>query len=340
MTTARLKRAVTLEDVARAAGVSRATASRVVRADKGVGEEKAQAVRRAVAELGYVPNSAARMLVTRRTDTIALVVPEPDYLIFTDPFFARIAMSVSRALRDEDIQLVILFADSDDASRRATGFLRDGRVDGAIIVSHHKIPRQIEAFASSPLPVVFVGRPFVDDPPPSWVDVDNIEGGRIAARRLLEVNVSRPAVITGSQDMTAGRDRLDGFLDVMGRSGIDPVVVEGRFTAASGREAARQLLPSIRSGAVDGVFVSSDPMALEALSLWRENGVHIPDDLKVVGFDDNEGAALASPALTTIVNPAEELGAAAARMVIDIRADQWDGEPVVLSTRLVPRVSG
>ena len=330
---------ITLEDVARHAGVSRATASRVVRGDAGVVDDKIEAVRRAVAELGYVPNQAARQLVTRRTDTIALMVPEPDFFVFTDPFFARIAISVSRTFAREDVQLVTAFAHSAGISNRAGAFLRDGRVDGAIIVSHHRAPELMDAYLSSPIPIVFVGRPFVENPPKAWVDVDNVKGGVLAARRLLEAGVRHPAIITGTLDIAAADDRLQGFRAELAKTGITPVEVEGHFTSESGEEAGKELLPAIEAGAVDGVFISSDPMAFAAMRVWQAAGIRIPEDLRVVGFDDVDRAVTFDPPLTTLVNPAEELGSAAARMIREIAEGTWDGEPVMLDTRLVERRS-
>ena len=330
---------ITLEDVARRAGVSRATASRVVRGDAGVAEEKVTAVRTAVAELGYVPNLAARQLVTRKTDAIALMVPEPDFFVFTDPFFARIAVSVSRALAEDDVQLLTAFAHSAGSSNRAAAFLRDGRVDGAIIVSHHRAPELMDTYLSSPIPVVFVGRPFIENPPRSWVDVDNFHGGVLAARRLLDAGVRHPAIVTGPLDMDAADARLRGFRSELAREGRVPVEVEAGFTSESGERAGRELLPAIEAGAVDGVFVSSDPMAFAAMRVWQSAGLRIPEDLRVVGFDDVEAAATSDPPLTTIVNPAEELGRAAARMVQQRVEGTWDGEPVMLGTRLVERHS-
>lgn len=330
---------ITLEDVARHAGVSRATASRVVRGDAGVADDKIEAVRRAVAELGYVPNSAARMLVTQRTDTVALMIPEPDLLVFTDPFFARIAISLSRVLAASDIQLVTAFADSANGSKRAAAFLRDGRVDGAIVVSHHRIPEQLDSYLSAPLPVVFIGRPFIEDPPPCWVDVDNLEGGRIAARRLIEAGVKRPAIITGPLDMVAASDRLLGFREVLSAQGMVPFEAEARFTPASGEAAADELAPLIAAGDIDGVFVSSDPMALAAMRVWKSHGIRIPEDLRVIGFDGTEAAAEGIPALTTIDNPAEEMGRAAARMLREMSDGTWNREPILLPTRLIARES-
>ena len=151
--------AVRLEDVARAAGVSRATASRVVRGDTRVSPQKVRAVQRAVKELNYRPNRAARSLVTRRTDTIALIVPEPDQRIFSDPFFSSVVQAVVSSLDDTDVQLVLAFADKEGHHQRLRPFLYDGHVDGAIVTSHHQIPGQVETFMHAPIPIVFIGRP-------------------------------------------------------------------------------------------------------------------------------------------------------------------------------------
>ena len=312
--------------------------SPLVRIDKR-GRAHLAAVERAVKELGYVPNSAARMLVTQRTDTVALMIPEPDLLVFTDPFFARIAICLSRVLAASDIQLVTAFADSANGSKRAAAFLRDGRVDGAIVVSHHRIPEQLDSYLSAPLPVVFIGRPFIEDPPPCWVDVDNLEVGRIAARRLIEAGVKRPAIITGPLDMVAASDRLLGFRELLSAQGMVPFEAEARFTPASGEAAADELAPLITAGDIDGVFVSSDRMALAAMRVWKSHGIRIPEDLRVIGFDGTEAAAEAIPALTTIDNPAEEMGRAAARMLREMSDGTWNREPILLPTRLIARES-
>lgn len=330
---------ITLEDVARAAGVSRATASRVVRGEKIVGDEKVAAVMNAVAELGYVPNVAARQLVTRRANTVALIIAEPDLIVFTDPFFARIAIVLSRALGEKDVQLVTAFPDSVGGFRRMVSFLREGRVDGAIIVSHHKDARQIAAYADSPIPVVFIGRPLVEDPPASWVDLDNVEGGRLAAGALLDAGVRSPAIVTGTMNMVASKDRLAGFRAAMKEKGLRPLEVTGQFSPEAGERAAEQLVPKIRAGEVDGVFFSSDPMALAGMRVFRSQGISIPEDVRVIGFDDIDASASASPPLTTIENSARELGRAAVDMLTAIRQGTWDGEPVLIGTRLVKRES-
>ncbi|MDU0347463.1 LacI family DNA-binding transcriptional regulator [Actinomyces sp. MRS3W] len=329
----------TLEDVARAAGVSRATASRVVRGDAGVTAKKTKAVQAAVASLGYIPNSAARALVSHRTGTIAVIIPEPDQMIFSDPFLTRTVQAISRDLDAVDIQLVMAFADRAGHGRRTAKYLRNGSVDGAIVISHHRFSGQVEAFMSAQIPVVFIGRPVARDTPGSWVDLDNISAGRIAAERLLACGVRRPAIITGPLDMVAAHDRLQGFREVMGREGIDPVLLEGAFTADSGRAAGEALAPRIESGEVDGVFSSSDLMGLEAMAAWQARGLRVPEDVRLVSCDNSPEAATANPPLTSIENPSDVLAGAAIEMLQQILDETWDGQPVLVPARLVVRQS-
>lgn len=329
---------VTLEDVARAASVSRATASRVVRGERGVSAERVQAVRRAVEDLGYVPNRAARSLVTRRTDTIALVVPEPEVRIFSDPFFALTVQAISRALEDASVQLVMAFADRLGGHGRLKGFLHDGHVDGAIVASHHNIHGQSEAFVEAPIPVVFIGRPLLARPTDAFVDVDNLEGGRLAARRLWETGRRHPAIITGTLDMVAAQDRREGFVSEWGSHGVEVVEAAGDYTRESGERAARELTPAIRAGRVDSVFCSSDLMSRGALAAWRELGVAVPGEVALVSFD-NFRAEETDPPLTTVDNPVADMGVAAVRMLRDLMEGHATQQPVRLAAHLVVRAS-
>lgn len=329
----------TLEDVARAAGVSRATASRVVRGDGGVSPKKTKAVQAAITALGYVPNSAARALVSSRMNTVAVVIPEADEMVFTDPFIVRTVQAVSRELDAADIQLIMAFADHAGSGRRTANYLRTGSVDGVIVISHHRFSGQVEALMSAQIPVVFVGRRLAQEPPQSWVDIDNTEVGRMAARHLLDHGAKRPSIITGPLDMVSAHDRLVGFHEVMGEQGVSPLVLEGAFTAESGRAAGEALAPRIESGETDAVFACSDLMALAAMEAWRRRGIVVPRDVKIVSCDNSPDAVRAEPPLSSLENPAEVLGARATQMLLEILAGSWDGEPVMLATGLVERES-
>lgn len=337
----------TLEAVAARAGVSRATVSRVVNGSDGVREPLAERVRRAVDELGYVPNQAARSLVTRRHDAIAVIVAEPETRVFADPFFARQLRGISKELTAHDNQLVLLLTEDRDDHARVGRYLAGGHVDGALVFSLHIDDPLPELIRKAGLPTVFGGRPDSGGGPDgvAYVDSDNRGGARDAVRHLLGLGRGRIAHITGALDQTSAVDRLDGFRDV--RVDTDPgLVVEGDFTAASGERAMRELLG--RRPDLDAVFAANDLTAAGALRVLREHGRRVPDDVAVVGFDDMQPIAeQTEPPLTTVRQDIEGMGRLMARLLLrdldhpattDEDADVVPSS-VVLPTTLVRRAS-
>ncbi|MFD7699872.1 LacI family DNA-binding transcriptional regulator [Streptomyces caelestis] len=306
----------TLEAVAARAGVSRATVSRVVNGSDGVRERLAERVRRAVEELGYVPNQAARSLVTKRHDAVAVIVAEPETRVFADPFFARQLRGISKELTAHDNQLVLLLTEDRDDHARVGRYLAGGHVDGALVFSLHIDDPLPELIQRAGLPTVYGGRPDGNGGRRGvgYVDSDNRGGARDAVRHLLGLGRSRVAHITGALDQTAAVDRLDGFRDVM--ADADPrLVVEGDFTPAGGERAMRQLLD--RCPDLDAVFAGNDLMAAGALRVLREHGRRVPDDVAVVGFDDMLPIAeQTEPPLTTVRQDIEEMGRLMARLLL------------------------
>ena len=170
--------AATIEEVAAAAGVSRSTVSRVVNGSTAVSPSALESVKRAIAELNYVPNRAARSLASRQTHAIALVVPEDTTRFFGDPFFAAIVSGINARVSRSDYVLNLFIA-SDDPGDKTTSYVRSGSVDGAIIVSHHTSDLFIDRIAAA-VPVVYGGRPVRERERDYYVDVDNVRGGREA----------------------------------------------------------------------------------------------------------------------------------------------------------------
>ncbi|MEU9116193.1 LacI family DNA-binding transcriptional regulator [Streptomyces sp. NPDC048483] len=337
----------TLEAVAARAGVSRATVSRVVNGGTGVRAAVRERVRQAVAELGYVPNSAARSLVTRRTGAVAVIIAEPETRVFSDPFFGRQLRGISRELSAADTQLLLLFVDHRDDYDRIGRYLAAGHVDGALMFSLHgdgPLPAMAERAG---LPTVYGGRPGWPgadrEPRPLYVDTDNRDGARQAVRHLLARGRRRIAVITGPLDQTSAVDRLDGYRDALGTADPDPhLIADGRFTAQGGEHAMAQLLDAAPD--LDAVFACSDLMANGALRTLRAHGRRVPHDVAVVGYDDLEPAAWADPPLTTVRQDVEEMGRLMARLLLGrlgIReTESGDLTPVIMEARLVVRESG
>lgn len=336
----------TLEAVAARAGVSRATVSRVVNGGDGVREPLVERVRRAVEELGYVPNQAARSLVTRRHDAVAVVIAEPETRVFADPFFALQLRGISKELTANDSQLVLLLTEGRDDHARVARYLAGGHVDGALVFSLHLDDPLPGLIHGAGVPTVFGGRPGWGDGVREavYVDCDNRGGARQAVRHLIGLGRTRIAHITGALDQTSAVDRLDGFRDVM--ADADPALVaQGDFTPAGGERAMRELLE--RRPDLDAVFVANDLSALGALRVLREHGRRVPDDVAVIGFDDMLPIAeQADPPLTTVRQDIEEMGRLMARLLIrglEGRVAPEDTAPeasgVVLPTTLVRRAS-
>ena len=337
----------TLEAVAARAGVSRATASRVVNGGAGVRGPVAARVRKAIAELGYVPNQAARTLVTRRNDAVAVVVAEPEARFFSDPFFARQVRGISRELAAHESQLVLLLTDGGSDSERVGRYLAGGHVDGALIFSLHTDDSLSGLARSAGVPVVVGGRPTWPDQDAArrtlYVDCDNRGGARDAIRHLVGLGRRRIAHIAGPLDQSASVDRLNGFRDVLPDTAT-ALIAEGDFTRDGGARAMTALLE--RSPDLDGVFAASDVMASGALRVLRASGRRVPDDVAVVGFDDMVSIAeLTDPPLTTVRQDIEEMGRLMARLLLRTLDPQADGHGVpalssiVTPTRLVFRAS-
>lgn len=327
----------TLEQVAAVAGVSRATVSRVVNGSPKVLPDTVAAVERAIVQLGYVPNRAARALVTRRTDSVAIVVPEPDSRVFSDPFFAGILRGVSLTLAPTSSQLVLLIEPAEGDDQRLLRYLRGGHVDGAIVVSHHGRDNVLQELAQLPLPIVFSARPLGVDVPVASVDVDNVAGARTAVEHLLSIGRRKIGTITGPLDMTAGLDRLTGYKDVMKKAGLPELVAYGDFTADGGEQAALRLLDEHPE--LDGLFVASDLMATAALRVLSQRGRRVPEDVAVVGFDDSVMATTTTPKLTTVRQPVERLGARLAEIVLAKINGAELTSPEIYDTELVIRDS-
>ncbi|MEV6615909.1 LacI family DNA-binding transcriptional regulator [Streptomyces sp. NPDC051051] len=341
----------TLEAVAARAGVSRATVSRVVNGGDGVREPLVERVRRAVDELGYVPNQAARSLVTRRHDAVAVVIAEPETRVFADPFFALQLRGISKELAAHDNQLVLLLTEGRDDHVRVARYLAGGHVDGALVFSLHVDDPLPGLIRGAGVPTVFGGRPGWGDGTCDvrYVDSDNRGGAREAVRHLVGLGRTRVAHITGPLDQTSAADRLQGFRDVRGDA--DPrLVVESDFTPGGGERAMRELLD--RCPDVDAVFAANDLTASGVLRVLRERGLRVPEDVAVVGFDDMVPLAeQTDPPLTTVRQDIEEMGRVMTRLLLrgpdrrDTAGSAPDsGEPaapngLVLPTTLVRRAS-
>ncbi|ASW54225.1 LacI family DNA-binding transcriptional regulator [Plantactinospora sp. KBS50] len=336
----------TLDAVAARAGVGRGTVSRVVNGSPQVSPEARAAVQAAIDELGYVPNRAARALVTQRTDSVALVVSESGDRVFGEPFFAGIVRGISSALLETPMQLWLAMAQSPAERERMEHHLTSQHVDGVLLLSLHDDDPLPALLEQRGLPAVLGGRPAwmlqPGAPPAYFVDVDNVGGARQAVEYLLARGRRRVATIAGPQDMGVGLARLAGYRAAIEATGVPMAehrIAYGDFSETSGAAAMRTLLAA--DPQLDAVFAASDLMACGALRVLRETGVRVPDEVALVGFEDSPIARQADPPLTTVFQPVEEMGRRMARLLVSrIRGEDLEAPYVLLDTHVVPRASG
>ncbi|MFE7077817.1 LacI family DNA-binding transcriptional regulator [Streptomyces sp. NPDC057620] len=330
----------TLEEVAALAGVGRGTVSRVINNAAGVRRSTRVAVERAITELGYVPNLAARSLAGRRADAVALVMTEPDWRQFGEPFFSAVVGAVGDALTDTGVQLLLTLVRTDVERRHFVEYARGGRVDGVLLMSVHAEDPLPDMLSEAGLPTVLLGRRSGDEAV-TYVDADNVGGARSAVAHLVRTGRTAIGTITGPPDMYVARSRLRGYREGLERAGLEirpSRIIEGDFTQESGRRATAELIA--RAPEVDAVLAASDTMAAGALEALRAAGRRVPQDVAVIGFDDFPLAQHTEPRLTTVRQPMEEIGRTMVQLLFDVMRDTsgaW--RHVILRTELVERAS-
>ncbi|MEU7820347.1 LacI family DNA-binding transcriptional regulator [Catellatospora sp. NPDC049133] len=331
------KRRPTIHDVARASGVSRGTVSRALNGDPYVSTAALAAVRRAVAETGYVVNRAARSLVTQRTGTVVMVLSEPQEKLFEDPNFSVLLRVATRRLAQRDVALVMMVAGDDGDRERVVRYLRGGHADGVLLLSAHSGDPLLGELEGLSIPAVACGAVLGREGVIPYAAADDREGARQMAQYLVDQGRKKIATITGPLDTPGGLNRLEGFCDVLGRKAVKKLIAHGDYSRHSGEAAMRELLDRVPD--LDAVFVGSDLMAAGALAVLRERGRRVPEDVAVGGFDDSAIAGSTHPKLTTVRQPLEQVATETVRLLLELIDGADTVENVVLATELVPRDS-
>jgi LacI family transcriptional regulator len=313
-----LRAPVTLLDVAQRAGVSVATASRVLNGgDRVPRPELQERVRAAAAELGYTPNAQAQALAKSSTNLVGILVHDIE-----DPYFAAIANGVMRAA-DERGLLVMMASTFRDPDREIAylSSLRAQRARAVVMIGSRRTDpdvlartaAEIENFLGSGAGLALVSQPGM---PAHTIEPDNRAGAAELARSLVGLGRRKFAVLAGPEELATARDRREGFVAGLAESGLEPVeVVTGEFTRDGGYAAATELLD--REPDVDCVFAVNDVMAVGAMSALRTRGVDVPGQLGVAGFDDIATLRDVWPGLTTVRLPLEQLGRRALQLAVE-----------------------
>jgi DNA-binding LacI/PurR family transcriptional regulator len=294
-------------------------------------------VEEAVARLGYVRRrSTPRSLGPG--GSIAAVLCEDSSRVFADPFFARLLLGVKRELEGGP-QLVVLMVGKPEEWRATADYLRGGHTAGVLLVGSHRDHPLALVQAATGAPVVLAGRPLAEASLP-YVDADNRGGARSAVEYLVNTGRRSIGTVAGPPDMGAGVDRLAGYRAAAEDAGLNTtgLISRGDFSQLSGEHAMNRLLD--RRPDLDAVLAASDLMAIGALRALRRAGRRVPEDVAVVGFDDVPIARRIRPRLTTVRQPIEDIGARAARELLNrVSGGQCADRGVVLKTKLIVRES-
>ncbi len=321
-------------DVARTAGVSVATVSRVLNGAKTVAPELRDRVVTASRDLGYRPNPHARALHSGRSHAVGVAAT------YVGGFFADLFDGLESRLADGGYRLIVAGGNGQRADEKDTLFdLLNRHVDGLVVFLEAVCDSDLAEVVSRGTPTLVLGRvvPEIEDRCLAW---DQRAGGVTATRHLLEMGHRRIGHLAGPSNNLHARERREGYVQAMADAGleVDPAwIVEGDFQERGGRDAMRTLLDRSH---VSAVFVANDQMALGALSALWERGLRCPGDLSVIGFDDQRMSSFTTPPLTTVQQPLEALGRIVAdRLLRDIRGEHGAGRPDLPPLALVKRAS-
>lgn len=328
-----------LEDVARKAGVSRSTVSRVINNDPNVKFETRERVLRIIEEERYNPNTVARMMVTGRTQVIGVVVPHEYHVFFNDPYyFPALLEGVSQVATERDYAMLLMVRQSgEDEGIFYRRLLQNRLMDGLILASATIANPLITQLLDLHVPLAMVERPGFHDSQVSYVSIDNHAATRAVVEHLISTGRQRIGIITGALDNSDGHERLEAFTAAMDDAGL-PVafVANGDFQRRLAYEATKRSLDK----PFDAIFACSDIMAQGVYEALRESGRRIPDDVAVVGFDDLQTARLLDPPLTTVRQPLRDKGAVATGLLLDmIEGKVSEPQHVVLPASLIVRES-
>ncbi len=333
---------VTSQDVAKAAGVSRTTVSLVLNGVEGIKirPETRQRVMQIADELGYVPNAAARALVSQRAQIIGLFLTRRSHHISSDAFITQTLEGLLDVAHQHDMRLLIDIVEPEHQQEIYLEMARAKRIDGILLSGPRLDDQALRLLERDGFPTVLIGQlPGTDF---CFVDVDNCASADMAVAHLIQLGHRRIACITNAAvSYTAAVDRLRGYRNALEAAGLsyDPALVRyGDFTVDSGYQQMKDLLES--GAKFTAAFVASDTLVLGAKAALAERGLRVPQDVALVGFDDLPFAQYLSPPLTTVHLPAVELARQACNLLFCLlQGEQPCCQQTILDTHLVVRAS-
>ncbi len=320
---------VGIRDVAKLAGVSTGTVSRVLNDHPSVTDELRTRVRSIIEQLGYMPDPSARSMRSKVSRLIGIIIPD-----LTNPFFSELVQSAEQAAAKHGYNIIVMTS-FDRAAKEADriGQLTSRKVDGIILVPSNdfhalKVPKG--------LPIVIVDRLL---PGYSGIAADHRSGVRLGVEHLVKLGHHRIGFISGPKSSVPANDRLQGYLDAMksannGSQSAAQLIAEAAFDYESGRSAGNYLLARARHERPTAVFASSDQQAIGCMRAAHDLGIPVPAALSIVGFDGIPLASMTTPRLTTVKQPIQQIAAAAVAVLLGKQDAPDLGKPLLLPCEL------
>ena len=318
-----------IRDVARQAGVSPATVSRVINGSTPVAADKRERVLRAIEEMGFVPNEVARSLFKKSSKTIGVIIPS-----IRNPYFTQLADVIDAAAKERGYRIVLYNVHHDlDQERAALQMLAAANADGVIVASNNEALQ--EELAHYQMPVVVVDALFQTRQVNAYLYCDYYQGGRLAAEHLTACGCRNLVCIRGVQGLYTAQARYEGYRDYCREHGLTEQVVECDYDFEAGLSMTEELLE--RFPQVDGIVACNDMVAISVYKILHKRNIAVPDQIQLVGFDDIHLASLISPELTTIHQPIGAMGRRAVEVILNEGHLPKEGRRQSFPVSLVPR---
>ena len=297
-----------IREVAKRAGVSHATVSRVINGTARVDEEKRERVEKAIEETGFRPNELARALYRKSSKIIGVIVPDIE-----NPFFSELAKAIEKEAYEQEYR--ILLCNSDDQKEKELAnlqMLAQLQADGVILMTN--TGEKSQSYEAVSMPIVFVDRRLDEMGQTSVIEADHYAGGKLAAEHLIACGCRKITCIRGPQELSSGKKRYEGYREVCRQYSMKERFVDSTYKYEDGAKAAEEVLR--RYPDTDGIIACNDMTAVSVYKVLQKRGYRVPDDIQIIGFDGVKFGRFLTPELTTVAQPIKEMGKCAVQMIL------------------------
>ncbi|WP_455544166.1 LacI family DNA-binding transcriptional regulator [Intestinibacter sp.] len=318
-----------IREVAKLAGVSPATVSRVINGTANVDDEKKQRVLKAIDETGFKPNELARALFKKSSKIIGVIVPNIE-----NPFFNELAKAIEEEAYENGYKMLLCNSNNNEEKELMNiQMLQQLKADGLIMVTNSN--KTVQEMGKNSFPVVLVDRELSNMNKIATVEADNYKGGKLATEHLIKCGCKNIVCMKGPQSISSAKQRYLGYQDVCKKHGIKEQSIECGYSYEPGLKTAEELIEKYPD--VDGIIASNDMVAISVYKVLSERGYRIPEDIQMIGFDNVRFSWLFTPEITTIAQPITKIGKLATKIIIEYRDGQEVKQENMFDVELIER---